>query len=77
MAVTRSCAVALACEHEGWLVEAATADEALDIVHVTVPRERDALIAATAFVHGMTVVTGNVADFEATGVALTDPWAET
>ena len=49
----------------------------LDIVHVAVPRERDALIAATAFVHGMTVVTGNVADFEATGVALIDPWAET
>ena len=73
MAVTRTCAVALACEHEGWLVEAATAD----IVHVTVPRERDAPIAATAFVHGMTVVTGNPADFKATGLALTDPWAET
>ncbi len=77
MAVTRTCAVAVACEHEGWLVEAATADEALDIVHVTVPRERDALIAATAIVHGMTVVTGNVANFEATGVELTDPRAET
>ena len=37
--------------------------------------ERDALIAASAMVHGMTVVTGNLADFEATGVALIDPWA--
>lgn len=36
--------------------------------------ERDALIAATALVHGMTVVTRNVTDFEATGVALVDPW---
>ena len=46
-------------------------------LHVPDPRaERDALIAATAIVHGMTVVTGNRADFEATGVALIDPWAE-
>ena len=39
--------------------------------------ERDALIAATAIVHGMTVVTGNRADFEAAGVALNDPRTET
>ena len=45
-------------------------------LHVPDPRaERDALIAASAMVHGMTVVTGNLADFEATGVALIDPWA--
>jgi len=36
--------------------------------------ERDALIAATALVHGMTVVTRNVADFKATGVTLINPW---
>lgn len=36
--------------------------------------ERDALIAATALVHGMAVVTRNVADFEAAGVALINPW---
>jgi predicted nucleic acid-binding protein len=36
--------------------------------------ERDALIAATAMVHGLTVVTRNVADFEPAGVALLDPW---
>ena len=46
-------------------------------LHVPDPRaERDALIAATAIVHGMTVVTGNLADFEATGVALVNPWNE-
>jgi len=44
-------------------------------LHVPHPKsERDAIIAATAMVHGMTVVTGNVADFQATGVALIDPW---
>jgi len=37
--------------------------------------DRDALIAATALVHGMTVVTRDVADFQATGVALLDPWS--
>jgi len=36
--------------------------------------ERDALIAATALVHGMTVVTRNVADFKPTGVTLVNPW---
>ena len=46
-------------------------------LHVRDPRaERDALIAATAIVHGMTVVTRNVADFEKTGAAVVDPWAE-
>jgi predicted nucleic acid-binding protein len=36
--------------------------------------ERDALIAATGLVHGMTVVTRNTADFKATGVKLLNPW---
>jgi toxin FitB len=36
--------------------------------------ERDALIAATAIVHGLTVVTRNVADFEPIGVVLLNPW---
>ena len=36
--------------------------------------ERDALIAATALVHGMAVVTRNAADFKPTGVALINPW---
>lgn len=44
-------------------------------LHVPNPRpERDAMIAATALVHGMTVVTRNTADFEPTGVALLNPW---
>lgn len=36
--------------------------------------DRDAIIAATALVHGMTVVTRNVSDFEKTGVDLINPW---
>jgi predicted nucleic acid-binding protein len=36
--------------------------------------ERDALIAATALVHGMTVVTRNVTDFQPMGVTLINPW---
>ncbi|MCC8381111.1 type II toxin-antitoxin system VapC family toxin [Xenorhabdus sp. PB30.3] len=36
--------------------------------------ERDALIAATALVHGMTIVTRNVADFQASGVTILNPW---
>lgn len=43
--------------------------------HVPDPRpEGDALIAATARTHGLTVVTRNVADFEPMGVALLNPW---
>lgn len=36
--------------------------------------ERDALIAATALVHGMTVVTRNLTDFAPTGVPILNPW---
>lgn len=44
-------------------------------LHIPDPRsERDALIAATAIVNGMTVVTRNLADFEPTGVKTFDPW---
>lgn len=44
-------------------------------LHVPDPRsDSDALIAATALVHGMTVVTRNLADFEPTGVPLLNPW---
>ena len=44
-------------------------------LHVPDPRaDRDAMIAATALVHGMTVVTRNVADFQPMGVPLFNPW---
>jgi predicted nucleic acid-binding protein len=36
--------------------------------------ERDALIAAIVMVHGLTVVTRNVVDFEAIGVILLNLW---
>lgn len=44
-------------------------------LHVPDPRPmRDALIAATALVHRMTVVTRNIADFASTGVRVLNPW---
>lgn len=44
-------------------------------LHVPDPKsERDALIAATAIVHKMTVVTRNTSDFCRTGVELFNPW---
>ena len=44
-------------------------------LHVPDPRPvRDGLIAATALVHGMTVVTRNIADFSPAGVAVLNPW---
>lgn len=44
-------------------------------LHVPDPRpDRDAFIAATALVHGMAVVTRNVADFSPMGVRIVDPW---
>lgn len=44
-------------------------------LHVPDPRPvRDALIAATALVHRMTIVTRNVGDFETTAVPILNPW---
>ncbi|MBI1385614.1 MAG: PIN domain-containing protein [Rhizobiales bacterium] len=46
-------------------------------LHVPDPRpERDALIGATALVHGLTVVTRNTGNFESMGVAVFNPWLE-
>jgi predicted nucleic acid-binding protein len=46
-------------------------------LHVPNPRPvRDALIAATALVHGMTVITRNVSDFVSTGVPVLNPWSD-
>ena len=44
-------------------------------LHVPDPHaERDAMIAATAIVHSLTVVTRNVAHFKTVGVMLLNPW---
>jgi len=47
------------------------------ILQVPDPRPyRDALIAATAVVHGFTVVTRNIRDFQSVGVPLINPWED-
>jgi toxin FitB len=44
-------------------------------LHIPNPcADRDSLIAATALVHKMTVVTRNVADFLVTDVCILNPW---
>lgn len=44
-------------------------------LHVPDPKsERDAFIAATGLVHGMIIVTRNIADFVPTSVATMNPW---
>jgi hypothetical protein len=44
-------------------------------LHVPDPcSDRDAYIAATALVHGLTVVTRNTRDFEGTGAKVLNPW---
>lgn len=55
-------------------VDAAVAQRCAAL-HVPDPRpQRDSLIAATALVHRLTVVTRNVRDFEPMGVPLINPW---
>ena len=44
-------------------------------LHVPDPRsERDAIIAATALVHGMTLVTRSIVDVKSLGVEILNPW---
>jgi predicted nucleic acid-binding protein len=45
-------------------------------LHVPDPRaDRDALIAATAQIYGLTVVTRNTADFQIADLQVIDPWS--
>ncbi|MGK3112159.1 type II toxin-antitoxin system VapC family toxin [Candidatus Pantoea formicae] len=53
------------------------AETAIHCASLHVPDQRsanDAMIAATAFRHDMTVVTRNIKDFEGLGVKLVNPW---
>ena len=52
---------------------------AMRCAHLHIPDRRnevDALIAATALVHGLTVATRNGRDFEGTGVVVVNPWQD-
>ena len=50
------------------------AEEAGRILSLRTRSEADALIAATALVHGLVLATRNTADFDDTGVRLVNPW---
>lgn len=60
--------------HRTWPVDLPAARRAA-AMRVPDPRpERDALIAATALVRGLVVVTRDVADFSPLGAEVLDPW---
>ncbi len=56
---------------ERWGELSAAASRAGRTIHVV-----DGLLAATGIVHGLTLVTRNVADFAAVPVAIEDPWSQ-
>ena len=58
-------------------IHAVDVDVARQCAELHVPdrrAERDALIAATALVHRLTMVTRNVSDFQSIGLDLLNPW---
>jgi predicted nucleic acid-binding protein len=55
----------------------ATVAQRCAALQVPNPRsDRDALIAATALIHGMTVATRNVSHFRPMGVVVVNPWED-
>ena len=85
--VTRDQNAAKAAEIEAWLEQVARSYNVLpmdgaafriwakSMHHRSDTLYEDAMIAATAAVHGLTVVTRNVADFAPFGVSLLNPFA--
>lgn len=85
--ITREQDVGKAAEIEAWLDQVSrtynilSADSAIFRQWAKLMHRRqehlieDALVAATALVHGLTVVTRNVADFESFGVRLLNPFS--
>lgn len=55
-------------------VDAAVASQAAELHAIRTYPDHDALIAATALVHGLTLVTHNESDFIGTGVTVVNPW---
>lgn len=55
-------------------VNLAVAEQAADFRAAHDTPYEDSLIAATAKVHDLTLATRNTADFQATGIALVNPW---
>ena len=55
-------------------IDVAVAQRCAELLVPDARSDRDALIAATALVNGMTVVTRNVRHFQPMGVAVLNPW---
>ena len=55
-------------------VELSVAEKAANLRHAFKMSYNDALIAATAFCHQLTLATRNVSDFEQTGIPVINPW---
>jgi predicted nucleic acid-binding protein len=55
-------------------VDQAVAETAAEISALRMISPHDALIAATARVHGLTLATRNVSDFADTGISIVNPW---
>lgn len=58
-------------------VDRAIAEKAAELRYKQGLSYNDALIAATALVHGLTLVTRNETDFVGTGVTVVNPWKAT
>lgn len=55
-------------------VDQSVAEQAADFRATLGLSYNDALIAATAQVHGLTLATRNVSDFSQTGISIVNPW---
>jgi toxin FitB len=55
-------------------VDAVVAHRAAELHALRTYSDHDALIAATALVHGLRLATRNEADFDGTGVTVVNPW---
>ena len=57
-------------------ITSSIAEKSGEIMAIRTRNTANCLIAGTAFVHGLTLVTRNTSDFSDTGVTLVNPWED-